>query len=129
MASSHSGRGVGAQFAVDRRSRPSNDCLADKHSAPVSEVILDGRRYRLVPVDENPVLGRRVNTSLLTGRELQIVSLVAEGRINKQIAVDLHISEWTVSTHLRRIFVKLSVDTRAAMVAKCPQALGRPLNG
>jgi DNA-binding CsgD family transcriptional regulator len=59
----------------------------------------------------------------LTARELQIVALVAEGRVNKQIAGDLRISEWTVSTHLRRVFAKLGVDTRAAMVSRCLQVL------
>jgi len=57
--------------------------------------------------------------SLLTARELQIAALVAEGLVNKQIAAELEISEWTVSTHLRRVFAKLKVDTRAAMVARC----------
>lgn len=56
---------------------------------------------------------------LLTERELQIATLVASGRPNKQIAKQLHISEWTVSTHLRRIFMKLGVDSRAAMVYRC----------
>lgn len=56
---------------------------------------------------------------ILTRRELQIVMHVAEGKVNKQIADCLHISEWTVSTHLRRIFVKLGVDSRAAMVYRC----------
>jgi DNA-binding CsgD family transcriptional regulator len=55
----------------------------------------------------------------LTKREIQIATLVARGNSNKQIAIDLNISEWTVSTHLRRIFVKLEVDTRAAMVYRC----------
>ena len=55
----------------------------------------------------------------LTAREAQIVMLVAEGLVNKQIGGQLGISEWTVSTHLRRIFAKLDVDTRAAMVRKC----------
>ncbi|HUM91481.1 MAG TPA: LuxR C-terminal-related transcriptional regulator [Candidatus Competibacter sp.] len=41
------------------------------------------------------------------------------GRLNKQIADRLHISEWTVSTHLRRIFAKLGVRSRAAMVYRC----------
>jgi DNA-binding NarL/FixJ family response regulator len=44
---------------------------------------------------------------------------VATGLVNKQIAFQLRISEWTVSTHLRRIFAKLGVDTRAAMVSRC----------
>lgn len=58
-------------------------------------------------------------TTLLTARELQIVHLVAKGHPNKQVAHQLHISPWTVSTHLRRIFAKLGVDSRAAMVYRC----------
>ena len=56
---------------------------------------------------------------LLSERELQIVELVAHGKSNKQIAKKLKISEWTVSTHLRRVFAKLKVDSRAAMVYRC----------
>ncbi len=56
---------------------------------------------------------------LLTERELQIAALAAHGMSNKKIASHLHISEWTVSTHLRRIFSKLNVDSRAAMVYRC----------
>ena len=56
---------------------------------------------------------------LLSERELQIVELVASGKSNKQIAKKLKISEWTVSTHLRRVFVKLKVDSRAEMVYHC----------
>jgi DNA-binding CsgD family transcriptional regulator len=61
----------------------------------------------------------------LTKREMQIATLVARGNSNKQIAIDLNISEWTVSTHMRRIFVKLEVDTRAAMVYRCADLLDR----
>jgi DNA-binding CsgD family transcriptional regulator len=56
---------------------------------------------------------------ILTQRELQIANLVAQGHCNKQIAIQLQISEWTVSTHLRRVFAKLGVDSRAAMVYRC----------
>lgn len=56
---------------------------------------------------------------LLTERELQIAALAAHGMSNKKIAGHLYISEWTVSTHLRRIFSKLNVDSRAAMVYRC----------
>jgi DNA-binding CsgD family transcriptional regulator len=60
---------------------------------------------------------------LLTNRERQIVQLVALGQPNKRIAKQLQISEWTVSTHLRRIFAKLGVDSRAAMVYQCASLL------
>ena len=55
----------------------------------------------------------------LTERELQIATLIAHGWSNKRAAAHLAISEWTVATHLRRIFMKLQVDSRAAMVYKC----------
>ena len=57
--------------------------------------------------------------SRLTGRELEIAVLVAQGFATKNIAYRLQISEWTVSTYLRRIFAKLGVDSRAAMVYRC----------
>ncbi|WP_287128682.1 helix-turn-helix transcriptional regulator [Candidatus Cyanaurora vandensis] len=63
---------------------------------------------------------------VLTERETQIASLVALGHPNKQIAHRLTISEWTVSTHLRRIFAKLGVDSRAAMVYRCAALLQQP---
>jgi DNA-binding CsgD family transcriptional regulator len=55
----------------------------------------------------------------LTGRELEIAILVAQGHANKNIAYRLRISEWTVATYLRRIFAKLNVESRAAMVFRC----------
>ena len=63
--------------------------------------------------DAEPVVA-----DMLTERELQIAVLVSRGRLNKQIAHQLHISEYTVSTHLRRIYNKLGVSSRAAMVAR-----------
>jgi DNA-binding NarL/FixJ family response regulator len=57
-------------------------------------------------------------THLLSPRELQIARLVANGATNHAIAGELDISTWTVSTHLRRIFAKLNVCTRAEMVAQ-----------
>ena len=59
----------------------------------------------------------------LSPRELQIARLVARGATNQAIARALDISTWTVSTHLRRIFAKLGVGTRAEMVA---QLFGTP---
>lgn len=63
--------------------------------------------------------------NLLTERELQITTLAAHGMSNKKIASYLHISEWTVSTHVRRIFSKLNVDSRAAMVYRCASLIGQ----
>jgi DNA-binding CsgD family transcriptional regulator len=56
-------------------------------------------------------------TGRLTAREEQIVTLVAHGAHNIGIAAALGISPLTVGTHLRHIYIKLGVHTRAAMVA------------
>jgi DNA-binding CsgD family transcriptional regulator len=53
----------------------------------------------------------------LTPREREVARMVALGFTNAAIAGKLTVSPWTVSTHLRRIFAKLDVTTRAAMVA------------
>lgn len=77
------------------------------------DIDVDGSRYKLIrsiPVE------RCCNLSL-SPREREIVRMVAQGRPNKVIAAVLNISSWTVCTHLRRIFAKLGVSSRAAMVA------------
>jgi DNA-binding CsgD family transcriptional regulator len=56
--------------------------------------------------------------SLLSPREQEIARMVASGYPNKTIASVLEISSWTVASHLRRIFMKLQVSSRAAMVTR-----------
>lgn len=54
---------------------------------------------------------------LLTGRELEVLRLVATGRSNRVIAADLTISEKTVARHISNIFNKLDIPSRAAATA------------
>lgn len=74
---------------------------------------VDGARYLLVRM---PAAAR--DTASLSPREAEIVRLVAAGHPNKVIAAVLDISAWTVCTHIRRVFVKMGVTSRAAMVAR-----------
>jgi len=53
---------------------------------------------------------------LLTSREAQIFSLVAEGHANKSIAFNLDISERTVEAHRAQVMKKLDVKTLAQLV-------------
>jgi len=53
----------------------------------------------------------------LTGREVEVLGLVATGKTNRQIADDLVISEKTVARHLSNIFTKLGVTSRAGATA------------
>jgi ATP/maltotriose-dependent transcriptional regulator MalT len=57
----------------------------------------------------------------LTAREIEVLSLVAEGASNKKIARQLHISEATVKTHLVHIYGKLGVADRTAAVTTALQ--------
>ncbi|MFF4273884.1 LuxR C-terminal-related transcriptional regulator [Streptomyces sp. NPDC001536] len=64
--------------------------------------------------------------TLLSPREREIARMVACGHPNKTIASVLEISTWTVASHLRRIFVKLDVSSRAAMVNRLASGGDRP---
>jgi DNA-binding NarL/FixJ family response regulator len=52
-----------------------------------------------------------------TARELEVLALVAKGRINREIAAELSISEHTVRRHLQNLFRRLGVSSRAAATA------------
>ena len=94
---------------------PSEQILLDIH--------LDGERYLLVRMPKPSHMP-------LSPREIEIVRMVAQGHPNKIFAEVLSISSWTVCTHLRRIFAKLGVGSRAAMVARmleCGQLNDRTL--
>jgi ATP/maltotriose-dependent transcriptional regulator MalT len=53
----------------------------------------------------------------LTAREAEVLRLVASGKTNRDIAVELVISEHTVARHLQNMFAKLGVTSRAAATA------------
>lgn len=57
----------------------------------------------------------------LTERELDVLSLLAKGRQNKEIAADLIISERTVKFHVSAILAKLGVGNRTEAVSKAAQ--------
>lgn len=87
----------------------------------LDEVCVDGIRFRLY---------RRLEAepgdpmAVLTPREFDIVRRVCLGEPNKRIADRLGISEYTVKTYLKQIFIKLDVHSRSAMVYRCAQWVG-----
>jgi DNA-binding NarL/FixJ family response regulator len=58
-----------------------------------------------------------VNTPLFTNREVQILELIAAGYTDKAIALRLRISTTTVATHVRRLYTRRGIHSRAAAVA------------
>ncbi|HEV7678818.1 MAG TPA: helix-turn-helix transcriptional regulator [Candidatus Dormibacteraeota bacterium] len=97
------------------------DLIIRVRGRAVGDVLLDveveGTHYQLSRRGSDAA-----ETVALSPREREIARLVAEGHANKTIASSLHISAWTVNTHLRRVFAKLGVSSRTAMVAR----LGAP---
>lgn len=63
-------------------------------------------------------LSARAATNALSHRELEVLRLVAEGLVNKQIGVELGLSENTVKTHLTRIMGKLDVHDRTSLAMR-----------
>ncbi|HRV93336.1 MAG TPA: response regulator transcription factor [Anaerolineae bacterium] len=57
----------------------------------------------------------------LSERERQVLSLMAEGQTNQEIADRLTVSINTIKKHVQSIFTKLNVSTRAAAVAKAAE--------
>jgi DNA-binding CsgD family transcriptional regulator len=60
---------------------------------------------------------RRRQAPALSQREREIVDLVAQGLPNKQIGAALKVSPWTVGSHLRLLYARYGVTSRAALVA------------
>lgn len=98
------------------------ELLAGIRAAARGEAPLD-------PKAASVVLGSRRDTpeTTLSERELDVLRLVAHGRSNKAIALELDISEKTVKAHLTSIFRQLGVfdRTQAALAAR-DRGLVRP---
>jgi DNA-binding CsgD family transcriptional regulator len=62
-------------------------------------------------VDEEATLG-------LSVREIEVMSLIAGGHTNGEIAAHLFLAEKTVKNHVRRIYSKLGVHSRPAAIAQ-----------
>ena len=54
----------------------------------------------------------------LTNREAEIIQLISQGKSNAEIADILHISDNTVTTHVRNIFKKVGVNRRSDLINK-----------
>lgn len=102
--------------------------LKDSGSAELKNainVILSGESYiqpSLLPTLNSRLINRDIDKDKLeslTKRELEILTQVAGGMFNKEIAINLNISERTVKNHISNIFKKIDVSdrTQAAVFA------------
>jgi DNA-binding NarL/FixJ family response regulator len=98
---------VGVRGYVDKLSR------LDVLVAAIRAVFA-GERFVDPGLLANFVAGSR---ETLSPRELQVLQLAANGKQNKTIALELHLSEETVKSHLRNVMRKLEVQSRTGAVA------------
>ncbi len=79
---------------------------------------MNGRIARMVLAMFSKIAPKPAENYGLTERERQILNLMVEGLIKKEIADNLGVSFHTVDTHLRNIYTKLHVNTQTGAVAK-----------
>lgn len=102
--------------------------LKDAESAELKSAIyhiIEGENYiqpSLIPALNNRLVNRdsdKAKIDSLTNREREVLVHVANGMFNKEIALNLNISERTVKNHISNIFKKINVNdrTQAAVFA------------
>ncbi|MFW8622558.1 response regulator [Corynebacterium glutamicum] len=68
------------------------------------------------------IMGRMNNPmTALSAREIEVLSLVAQGQSNREIGKRLFLTEATVKSHMGHVFNKLDVTSRTAAVAEARQ--------
>ena len=75
------------------------------------------RRLGISDTPHTPETARTPQTAGLTGREMEVLGLVAAGRTNREISNQLYISEKTVARHLTNIFNKIDAQSRTQAAA------------
>lgn len=90
------------------------DMVADRMMGVIREVAGGGRP---IPPEVAQKLTDRMFQPSLTGREREVLDVIAHGKRNKEIAAELGISEETVQGHVKNILAKLAVHDRTGAVA------------
>ena len=70
-----------------------------------------------IPAVLTAKLAAGMSSEPLTGRELEVLTMLVRGKTNKEVGLNLYISETTVKAHLRSIFSKLNVLSRTEAIA------------
>jgi DNA-binding NarL/FixJ family response regulator len=115
--STHSGSAplVTAPASLNAATLPASPARAEEFDASSEKYVSSFHSSHFAPVSSmgHSISGAR---QLLSEREMQILQLVAGGLSSNDIAQELSISVPTVNTHVRNIFTKLNVRTRAQAI-------------
>ena len=97
--------------------RDGTELLAGLGAVATRTAVLRDRRRAGQVVPRGPRQQTRANAAGLTGRELEVLALVADGLTNAQLADRLFLSEKTVDHHVSSVLRKLGEPNRAAAAA------------
>jgi DNA-binding NarL/FixJ family response regulator len=75
----------------------------------------DGRSRICSSCRQQTAISAKLLNPRLSFREKQVVTLVSQGKLNKEIAHELHLTEGTVKEYLNRIFRKLGKSNRTEL--------------
>ncbi len=90
---------------------PDKNChrCGNQFAAALKERVCVGCRI----VQEDKPVSKRI-----TLRDRQLVEMVIEGKFNKEIAYELHLTEATIKTYMSRVFWKTGVSNRTELAVK-----------
>ena len=91
----------------------------------VKEALAEGEQARGM---QNEIDRIHLRLDNLTARERQILTYIIAGYLNKQIAVELDITERTVKAHRKQVMEKMGVDSLAELVRLTEKAGVKPVN-
>ena len=86
-----------------------------KGEAPISPLLASKILREFARLDQSAPVPKAIDG--LSGRETEVLGLVAKGMTNREIGEQLHIAENTVKNHLRNILDKLHLNNRAQAAA------------
>jgi FixJ family two-component response regulator len=96
--------------AIDFLTKPVND------QSLLRAVRIAIEKDRLARLDQSQVSELCSRLATLTPREREVLEQIVNGKLNKQIAADLGITERTIKAHRARVMAKMKVDSVARLV-------------
>jgi DNA-binding NarL/FixJ family response regulator len=116
---------AGASGFLLKRTRP-EDLIAAVHTVALGDSLLSPSVTRLVidRIAQYPIAESAGDHEIegLTPRELEVLTFVARGLSNREIAAALTVEESTVRTHVKRILMKLQIRDRVQAVIRAYEA-------
>ncbi|MEU0881383.1 AAA family ATPase [Lentzea sp. NPDC005914] len=107
-----------------RRARRRVDARPHLHAALETFENLRAARWTDLAAVELGATGetiqRRAPGETLTPQELQVSLLLAEGKTTREVAAALFLSPKTIEYHLRKVYTKLGISSRAELAARLP---------